>query len=534
MCIIVHKKIIHAKSLAVTHSICEAKLTACLIAGEFLDRKFEDDEEAGMIKTANLSGLHDIVKDDANINDTVNAETKVYDGVKNDESSDFSRIQTAAGLSAGRGIAGSLTATPAERETLRMLAARVAELAARPVEQEKRLKWYAHNDMQRAEPLVFIDPENGWNEIITADQLVCRHPLLRVWEMTLRKEIFWAERLRDDRVIEPFFNVPYLYEDTGWGLAETIHGDPEHGGAYIWDAPISDYEADLPKLQFPKIVIDYEGTEKVLNVARELFDGLLTVRLRGTWWWTLGMTCEFIKLRGLTNFMMDMYDHPEGVHQLMSFLRDGTLHRIDFLEQEGLLALNTEGTYVGSGGFGWTSQLPQPDFNPARVRTIDMWGFGESQETVGVSPEMFGEFILPYQVDVLSRFGITCYGCCEPIDSRWEYVKKIPRLRRISSSPWADRRAMAEQLGREYILSVKPNPAFLARPQMAEDEARKELREVLKTARGQGCFTELIMKDNHTLGGNPENAVRWVEIAREEIAREEIDGRRLPAEEAGL
>jgi len=27
------------------------------------------------------------------------------------------------------------------------------------------------------------------------------------------------------------------------------------------------------------------------------------------------------------------------------------------------------------------------------------------------------------------------------------------------------------------------------------------------------------MKDNHTLSGNPQNITRWVEIAREEIAR---------------
>jgi hypothetical protein len=34
-----------------------------------------------------------------------------------------------------------------------------------------------------------------------------------------------------------------------------------------------------------------------------------------------------------------------------------------------------------------------------------------------------------------------------------------------------------------------------------------------------GTVPELIMKDNHTLGKNPMNAVRWVELAREEIAR---------------
>jgi hypothetical protein len=30
---------------------------------------------------------------------------------------------------------------------------------------------------------------------------------------------------------------------------------------------------------------------------------------------------------------------------------------------------------------------------------------------------------------------------------------------------------------------------------------------------------ELIMKDNHTLGGNPQNLVEWVRIFREEIDR---------------
>ena len=30
---------------------------------------------------------------------------------------------------------------------------------------------------------------------------------------------------------------------------------------------------------------------------------------------------------------------------------------------------------------------------------------------------------------------------------------------------------------------------------------------------------EIIMKDNHTLGNNPNNAVRWVEITRQEIEK---------------
>ena len=57
---------------------------------------------------------------------------------------------------------------------------------------------------------------------------------------------------------------------------------------------------------------------------------------------------------------------------------------LDQLEAQGLLSLNTAG-YVGSGGLGYTRELPQPDFQ-GRVRCRDLWGFAESQETSSVSP----------------------------------------------------------------------------------------------------------------------------------------------------
>ena len=52
---------------------------------------------------------------------------------------------------------------------------------------------------------------------------------------------------------------------------------------------------------------------------------------------------------------------------------------------------------------------------------------------------------------------------------------------------------------------------------MDEEVVRADLRRTLELTRG--CIVELIMKDNHTLGGNPRNLVRWVQIAREEIER---------------
>jgi hypothetical protein len=147
-----------------------------------------------------------------------------------------------------------------------------------------------------------------------------------------------------------------------------------------------------------------------------------------------------------------------------------------------------------------------------------MWGFAESQETTQVSPDHFAdhfeEFVFPYQLPILDRFGLNCYGCCEPLHLRWHVVKKFPRLRRISVSPWADPEKMAEYLSNNYIFSMKPNPAALAVPALDEDWVRKGLRQALDITRG--CCVEVIMKDNHTIGRNPENVIRWCRIAREE------------------
>ncbi|MCL6475353.1 MAG: hypothetical protein K6U75_09920 [Firmicutes bacterium] len=396
---------------------------------------------------------------------------------------------------------------------LRELAKQVGELAARPVEEEKRELWYRHNALEPTRPLVFCDPENGWNEILTPDTLQCEGGLARAWEWHLRREIFWGAHMRDDKVIEPHFNVGHVYTETDWGLRETRIGG-EAGGAWRWEAPLKTYD-DMDKLRFPQITVDYEATQELLQLAQETFGDILKVRLKTVWWWSLGMTQTLVYLRGLEQIMYDMVDCPDEVHRLMAFLRDGQAARLDFLEKNGLLFLNNDGTYVGSGGFGWTHELPQPDFN-GHVRPIDMWGFAESQETVGISASMFEEFIFPYQLSLLERFGLNCYGCCEPLDSRWHVVERFPRLRRVSMSPWANVEAMAERLGNRYIFSWKPHPGVLAADTFDEDLVRQTLRRGLRALTKNDCRVEIIMKDCHTIRHDPQRVIRWVQIAKEE------------------
>jgi hypothetical protein len=398
-----------------------------------------------------------------------------------------------------------------DREILRNLANKVAELAARPIEDEKRELWYQLNALKPTRPLVFCDPENGWNEIITINQIECQGELAQRWEMTLRKEIFWGAEMCDDRVVEPYFIVSHVYDESDWGMHEEKIGGIE-GGSYVWESPLKSYD-DLDKLHYPIISVNDELTERIIELANDTLGDILPVRLRTAWWWTLRMTWTLINLRGLQQIMFDMYDHPDELHLLMAFLRDGQLAKLEFLEENDLLYLNNDGTYVGSGGFGWTNELPQSDFD-GHVRPSDMWGFTESQETVGVSPEMFAEFIFPYQLPIQERFGLNCYGCCEPLDKRWHIVKAIPNLRRVSISPWADIANMAEKMGDQYIFSMKPSPTDLAMTGFDEELIRAKLRDSLENTRD--CRVEVIMKDNHTIGNDPQRVIRWVKIAREE------------------
>ena len=404
-----------------------------------------------------------------------------------------------------------------EKGWLRCLARQVAELAALPVQQEKISLWKRHHALKDIRPLIFCDPEGAWYELIRAEDLVCRNMLARVWEFKLRKEMFWAEHIRDDRVVEPALSVHCIYRKTPRGLETTIIGGKD-GGAYNWESPLKNGYDRLDELRASRVEVDMARTQQLLDIARDVFDGILEIRLEGVWWWSLGMTTDLIYLRGFENMLYDFYDYPNEVHQLMAFLRDENMEMLDMLEQQNLLTLNNGGDYHGTGGYAWTDELPQSEFD-GHVRTMDMWGFCESQETVGVSPQLFEEFIFPYQRSILERFGLNIYGCCEPLDKRWNTVSRIPRLRKVTVSPWSDNEVMAEYLSDGYVYCKKVNPALIATATVDEDAVRKELRSVFDSTRRHGCHVEVLMRDVMTLSCNPRNAVRWVQIAREEADR---------------
>ncbi len=74
---------------------------------------------------------------------------------------------------------------------------------------------------------------------------------------------------------------------------------------------------------------------------------------------------------------------------------------------------------------------------------------------------------------------------------------------------------MAEALGSNYVYSRKPNPTLISTEHFDEDAIREDLRRTLTVAKN--CNVEIVMKDVHTLAGEPERMARWVELARESI-----------------
>jgi len=403
-----------------------------------------------------------------------------------------------------------------DRQLLRELAARVAEIAALPIQQTKADMWRRHNRLERVRPMVLVFPEGSWRELLPEDQLACEDPVCRGYERDLRQRLHYWDHLKDDNVIAGVINVPLAVRDTGWGLdVATTRPDEPYGAAHY--DPVIASEADLDRLRKPEFRIDWENTETRWQQACELFDGVMPVRKEGATRNGFAIVDMFARWRGLDQVFWDMVDRPEWLHRALDRITEGMIERLELLEREGGLALNNGAHYCGSGGVGFSDELPQPDFDGTRVRAIDTWGFATTQIFSEVSPAMHDEFALTYEKRWLSRFGLNAYGCCEPLHKKLDCIKKIPRLRRISMSPWVDMVEAAGELGDRYIFSRKPNPAQLAAIDWDPEYIRRSVRDDLEKTRG--CIVELVMKDTHTCLNQPQRMADWVRIAKEEAER---------------
>ncbi|RPH37538.1 hypothetical protein EHM92_02415 [bacterium] len=97
-------------------------------------------------------------------------------------------------------------------------------------------------------------------------------------------------------------------------------------------------------------------------------------------------------------------------------------------------------------------------------------------------------------------------------------MSKIPNLRKISVSPWANLETIVREAGDRYVLSVKPSPAIFAGDSWDPERARSALESVIDATRGS-CHLEFIMKDISTVGYHPERLWEWERIAMQVVEK---------------
>ena len=393
-------------------------------------------------------------------------------------------------------------------DILRRLAERVTKAAAQPENIHKRRLWSDCNNLRPQRPVVFADPQNGWPELVPEDCLENTDPFLRGIERTLRRTVFRIEHIPDDYPVPDTLYVDLVVNNTGYGLEERVTRAGQSDGAYHIEPSVASF-ADIERLRPAELTIDRALTGERLQAARHILGDILPVTVKGVDTCRCGLTRRLIHMRGLENMYYDMYDSPELVHRLMSFLRDQQLREYEFLEREGALFANNRPDYItGSGGLCYGTNLPET----GTVGMRDMVVWGESQELSSVSPEQFEEFVFAYQKPVLERFGMVDYGCCEPLDQRFGLlITSLPTLRWLAVSPWCDLKKAAEMIGNRYVYVYKPNPSFICGVQYDLDAAERQLAGTLDIARR--CAVQISMKDTSTFHGDPTRLTRWVNMA---------------------
>ena len=269
-------------------------------------------------------------------------------------------------------------------------------------------------------------------------------------------------------------------------------------------------EDDLEKLHYEKITYDEEKTREIYNKVANIFGDILPVKITGEAT-GYGLGCktwdDIVNFRGLDNLFYDLIERPDFMHKLAGKLTDIFLDKIRQYDELGLF--DGDAYYIHSAS-ALTNDLHP---NQEHVRAKDVWGRGLAQIFASVSPEMHYEFDIRYMIKAMEPFGLIYYGCCEPLDKKIHILEKIPNLRKISITPWADIDLAAEMIKNRYVISAKPNPSALSSPILDKDAVKKELTRIVNACKRNGCSCDIVLKDITTVCNRPQNLFEWEKIA---------------------
>ena len=400
---------------------------------------------------------------------------------------------------------------------LRKLAARYAEIAALPVQEEKRMLWTDHFSLKRTRVPV-LATYGMWNvwcrEVFGDDRMECEDPFFRNVERDLKMRIFQHEVVGDDTIQEPWITLGASVKGGWgnlWGVAETMHGPGVEGGAAAYDPPLKSWD-DVAKLRITHHEVDETATARNLDRLTGAVGDILPIDVSRTpahIGFMADISTSIAKLRGLETLMTDMYEYPEELHRLLAFMRDGILQNNREAEEAGHFTLTSGQNQAMS--YAGTLERPRPDSGPRRRK--DIWGFCAAQEFTVISPEFHDEFMFRYQMPICEPFGLVHYGCCEDLGRKIGMLRQLKNLRSIAVTPVADVAVCAEQIGADYALSWRPNPTDMVCCGYNEDRVRRIIGTGLAACKGG--YPHIHLKDVETVEGDVTRLTRWVKLVRD-------------------
>lgn len=410
--------------------------------------------------------------------------------------------------------------TDKERVWLRDLAKKQLEYAHLPIMEERTKHWYANNDLRSEKPVVVVEHGPFREELFP--ELKCTSEAAIAIEKELLSHITNYEMINDDKVVPDFFSVNRCINMRELDQDRVVHHAKDAKGrelGYSYEHPVRDLKEDFHKLKKSVYSYDHEATMGKYSFTNDLLGDILDVRVtNNSLLWFMSFTARAVNIMGLERLMYSILDYPEETSRMFDFILEDSFEYMDWQEENGLLALDNGNSRAGSGSFGFTNELPSDEFHKTgRITTKDIWGNMNSQESVGISPAMYEEFIFPIFKKAARRFGLVYYGCCEPVHEIWEScVSTLPNLRKVSISPWCDEDYMGEALrGTDVIYSRKPSPNFLGVGSFDEEAFAKYMKKTMVAARG--CHAEILFRDIYTLTDDITKAGKAVNIVRQLI-----------------
>ena len=414
-----------------------------------------------------------------------------------------------------------------EREYLRELAKKQLEYSKLPVMAERERLWFLHNRLEGTRPMVVMEEGTFVKEILPPQR--CVHPAAVRMEQQLSQVIAAYETFDDDKVVPDFFPVYFDIKTEILGLARkrTI---AEEGLGFHIEPVFQTLEEGLPLIKPSVYSYDRDKTTAYEKMVQDVLGDILPVIKKNSFnHWFTAPTQHMVEIMGMENMYCAMMNESDNFRKFMDLLTDNIIQCLRWQEEQGLMLLNNGNDYMGSGSYCFSDEL----FTSGAAGTVcsrDTWGHINSQESIGISPDQFNEFIFPCYEKLAREFGLVYYGCCEPVHAYWDKsLSRLPNLRKISVSPWCDEAFMAERLaehrvqcpagrqaepGKKIIYSRKPSPNFLGIKAAFDEAAFTAYIKNTATLLKNRVKAEFIFRDIYTLHGNMEKVRRAVDITR--------------------